>query len=95
MVKALLIKGADESLRYLHNDINLMREAFSQIGISVATASGDRIEILTKITEIVKQCGHADTLIIYYTGHGLFINKKINLKVGSSGNNVDDFLSVD
>lgn len=93
MIKALFIKGADESLKYLDNDIKMLKESFEEIGISVQVANGDKILVIQKLCSIIDQLGSTDTLIVYYTGHGVLRNGKINFKLGNGSNSVD-YLSV-
>lgn len=93
MIKALLIMGAEESLQYLNNDIKLLKESFESIGINADDISGNKFSILSELGKIIDQLGSTDTLIIYYTGHGVIRRNSISFKVGSA-NRTEDFLSV-
>lgn len=89
MIKALLIKGVEESLQYLDNDIQMVQESFGKIGISVETVFGDKFRILTTLSNIIDELNSTDTLIVYYTGHGVIHNKKLAFPVDNQNKNTD------
>lgn len=93
MIKALLIKGAEESLQYLNNDIRMVKESFEEIGIDVKSVHGDKFNVLQELSDIIDELGSTDTLIVYYTGHGFFKNKRITFQVGN-GTKTANFLSI-
>lgn len=95
MIKALLIKGAEESLQFLDNDIKMVRESFERIGIDVECINGDKFEILRGLSLIIDQLCSTDTLIVYYTGHGLLHNKTISFRVDNKGKSTDNLSIVE
>lgn len=94
MISVLLIKGAKEFLKYLDNDIALLSKSFLAIGAHVETVDGDKFIVLSRLGEIIDELGSTDTLVVYYTGHGLFKNSKITFKVGQ-GEKTANYLPVD
>ena len=94
MISVLMIKGSREFLKYLDNDVNLLSQPFLAIGADVKTVDGDKFSVLKSMASIIDGLGSTDTLIIYYTGHGLFKNGKITFKLGQ-GEKVENYLSVD
>lgn len=93
MIKALLISGEADSLKYLDNDISILKKAFQNINIEVENTKGGKYIILQKLGEIIDELGSTDTLIVYYTGHGFLRQGKINFKL-EQGNKTSAFLSV-
>lgn len=93
MIKALLIKGADEYLQYLANDIKMVKESFEQIGIIVENEYGDKYDILKALGNIIDQIGSTDTLVVYYSGHGVLKNNRICFQVGE-GNKSANYISI-
>lgn len=93
MIKALLIKGVEDTLKYLDNDVKMLNEVFEELEIDVQTTSGQKFPVLQDLCTIIDQLGSTDTLIIYYTGHGVIRNGKINFKLGKD-NSIADYLSV-
>lgn len=94
MIKALLVRGEADSLRYLDNDIKSMKNALQNINVEVEQVKGDKHVVLKKLDELLDQLGSTDTLIIYYTGHGYLKKGKIAFKLEKKGT-VSDFVSVD
>lgn len=92
MIKALLIKGANESLQYLDNDISLIKKGFLELGFFVDNVEGEKFKILSKVCNIIDEMRSTDTLIVYYTGHGVLKQGGVEFKVASE-NKVTDFLS--
>ena len=84
-----MIKGAEESLKYLDNDIALLSKSFFDIGAKVEKVDGDKFSVLPKLNEIIDQLGSTDTLVVYYTGHGFFRNNRITFKLGEEQRNAD------
>lgn len=95
MIKALLIKGAEESLQYLENDIIMIQESFEQIGITVERATGNKFHILEMLSSIVDQLGSTDTLIVYYTGHGFLKKGRVIFQVGDERKSANHLSIID
>lgn len=94
MISVLMIKGAEEFLKYLDNDIALLSESFTAIGAQVDTVDGNKFSVLARLGEIIDELGSTDTLVVYYTGHGIFKNGKITFKLGK-GEKTANYLPVD
>ena len=94
MISILMIKGAREFLKYLDNDIALLSKSFRAIGAQVEIVDGDKISVLSRLGEIIDELGSTDTLVVYYTGHGLFKNSKLTFKLGQ-GEKMANYLPVD
>ena len=95
MIKALLIRGAKETLQFLDNDIEMVKESFEKIGIEVEFVKGDKFVILRKLSETIDCLSSTDTLIVYYTGHGFLHNKTISFKVDNRGKSTDNVSIVE
>lgn len=93
MVKALLIKGAKGSLQYQDNDIQMLSDAFKSIQIEVEYIDGDKHVVIKKLDDIIDGLKSTDTLIVYYTGHGVIKNGEISFKL-DVGEKMGNYLSV-
>ena len=49
MISVLMIKGAEEFLKYLDNDIALLSESFTAIGAQVDTVDGNKFSVLARL----------------------------------------------
>lgn len=94
MISALLIKGAEKSLQYLDNDVKMLSSSFQAIGVCVETIEGNKFSVLPKLSEMIDGLGSTDTLIVYYTGHGIFKNGKITFELGTE-QKAANYLPVD
>ena len=55
MISVLMIKGAEEFLKYLDNDIALLSESFTAIGAQVDTVDGNKFSVLARLGEIIDE----------------------------------------
>lgn len=90
MIKALLIKGSNNGLTYLSNDIASMKKAFESIDVTCVCTSGNKFSVLQSLSEIIDNLSSTDSLIIYYSGHGVLKNGGLVLKLDDKGSVKDN-----
>lgn len=88
MLKVLIIKGSDDTLIYLENDVSLMQKAFTKINAEVIIAPSNKGELIEKLSDIFDEAKQIDDIIIYFTGHAQLSKGKLSLKINDySGSN--------
>lgn len=92
--KALLIEGHPTGLRFVSDDIKLMKRTFEHLDIDSIEFKGNSQAVQSKIEELSTQAFANDILILYFTGHGELKRKKLYLKVENENNFYSDMLSL-
>lgn len=93
---AVLLQGFQNGLKYIKNDIKNVKDTFENIGISVDILNTNNArEIRTIIEEKCLSSFANDTIVVYYTGHGILKNNKLYLQVADTNNFFLDMLCVE
>ncbi len=93
MSQALLIKGNCDGLQFSDNDISLAEEAFKTLGITCTYIDGNQLDVLNSIATLIDNSYRDELLLIYYTGHAVFRNSNISLKL-ALGHGMLNFFSI-
>ncbi len=86
-VRALLLRGYPERLKYTEQDVNLVRQTFDGLNITTEILEGcSKFEVLETVEKVCSEVYRNDTLIIYYTGHGELNAGALELVFPQDGN---------
>lgn len=94
-IQALLIKGLQTGLKYTENDISHICDIFQKLKIPSTTISEKNAQIVReRLEQFCTESRSNDSLILYYTGHGLLKSQKLYFIFSNSGSIYQNQLSL-
>lgn len=94
--KAFIVGINTQGLKFSENDAHKMSECLKSHGYEISQVETEKgkYEILKELGNFIANTDEVDTLIFYFSGHGVIINGQLWLVVGNTNNPVDDEIDI-
>jgi hypothetical protein len=81
--KAFLVGVNTFGLQFAEKDTELMNECLAKYGYEIVKPDKkEKYSILKQFEEMLDKCNKTDTIIFYYSGHGVLLKGKLHLVLG-------------
>ncbi|OQW93080.1 MAG: hypothetical protein BWK79_13060 [Beggiatoa sp. IS2] len=92
--KAFLVGVNTQGLQYAETDTHLMQEVLQSYSYEVVLSPTTKSDLLTQLEKMLDSCQKTDTVLFYFSGHGLLDKGKLNLVLGDDTSKQTNTLDV-